>query len=243
MRDAAERLIIALDDLDFDASLRLVEKTSRYAKTFKVGLSLFSQCGPQVVKEIKALGVDVFLDLKLHDIPMQVKKAIENVMPLAPRFLTVHAMGGGAMLREAQTAANEKTTTVLAVSVLTSLNNFEFAQIGFQKNIDQGASDLTSLAFSSGIRGFVCSPHEVSALKKTYGNSCTFVCPGVRHAGAELHDQARVMSARDAIIAGADVLVVGRPITKAANVSESAHALCEEISSAIATPLTKEKYV
>lgn len=235
MSSSAEKLIIALDDLDFASSLRVVEQTSRYANTFKVGLSLFAAYGPTIVKEIRALGVEVFLDLKLHDIPMQVKKAIEMVLPLAPRLLTVHALGGAGMLAEAAASARQSSTTVLAVSVLTSIDAQEFASLGFKKSVAEGVFDLTSRAYASGVRGFVCSPLEVKSLREKFGPSCTYVCPGVRGRDAQADDQARTMTAYDAICAGASFLVVGRPITKAGNMAEAAHAINEEISSAIAT--------
>lgn len=233
MEIAAKKLIIALDDLDFDSAIKLVELTKPYATTFKVGLSLFSAHGPEIVKAINALGVNVFLDLKLCDIPMQVRKAVESVLALKPRFLTVHASGGRAMLKDAADAAFGSGTTLLAVSVLTSLDQHSFSQIGFASTIAHGVMNLTELAFSAGIHGFVSSPHEISQLKQKFGDACFLVCPGVRPHGGEVNDQSRVMTPSEAIFLGADALVVGRPITKAKNIVEAARAINHEIMNAL----------
>jgi orotidine-5'-phosphate decarboxylase len=230
---AKEKLVIALDDLDRDQAFDVIEKTKYFAHTYKIGLSLFSAYGPSIVNDIKSLGLDVFLDLKFHDIPMQVEKAIEKVLALAPRFLTIHSLGGKEMLVRAKKMVNGSKTTLLAVSVLTSISQEEFNTMGFFSNIEDGVLRLSELAFSCGINGFVSSAHEANRLKSYFGMGCLVICPGVRQSEINNDDQSRAMSAKKAILAGADALVIGRPITKAKNITEAARAFNQEIKDAL----------
>jgi orotidine-5'-phosphate decarboxylase len=233
MENAAKKLIVALDDLDYKSALNVVSLLRPYASTFKIGLSLFTAHGPQIVREVRDLGVDVFLDLKLFDIPMQVAKAVESALQFSPRFLTVHAMGGKKMLNEAHAMTLGSKTKLLAVSVLTSFDQADYHDVGFNGPIDQGVLRLSDLAFSTGIKAFVSSPHELSVLRSRYGSECFLVCPGVRPHNGEIHDQSRVMTPADAILLSADALVVGRPITKAGNMLKAALMIHEEIASAL----------
>jgi orotidine-5'-phosphate decarboxylase len=233
MSTAAQKLIIALDDLDEAAALAMVEKTKAYAQTYKVGLNLFCAYGPAIVKQISSLGVDIFLDLKLHDIPMQVAKAVETVLVLEPRFLTIHAAGGAQMLECAAQAASGSKTTLLAISVLTSLNQQDYQRLGFTDDIADGVNRLTDLAYASGIHGFVCSAKEAKNLKARFQNQCFLVCPGIRSGVQDLFDQARTLSAGDAIKACADALVVGRPITKAADAAAAAQDINRAINNGL----------
>ncbi len=233
MNNAAKKLIIALDDLGLDEALKLVEETRDFAQTFKIGLSLFSAHGPAIVKQIKSLGVEVFLDLKLHDIPMQVAKAVESALKLGPKFLTIHALGGQQMLREAACVAKGSNTTLLAVSVLTSMDHQQWQDLGFSESIEQSVERLLALSFESGVRGFVASPHEAAKLKQSYHSQCILVVPGVRPASASMDDQKRIMTPYQAIKAGADYLVVGRPITKSADIAMSAKNINQEITDAL----------
>lgn len=233
MDSSVQKLIVALDDLDAASALSMVEKTRAYARTFKVGLNLFCAHGPAIVREIKSLGVDIFLDVKLHDIPMQVAKALESVLKLEPRFVTIHAAGGTTMLQYAAQAVAGSSTNLLAVSVLTSINYEEYQRIGLVGTVADGVMRLTDLAFRAGIGGFVCSPHEAKMLKAAFQNQCFLVCPGIRSPHEEPSDQARTMSAVDAILAGADALVVGRPITKAHDVTQAACRISQEIESVL----------
>jgi orotidine-5'-phosphate decarboxylase len=230
---AADKLIVALDGLDFSSALQVVAKTSAFAATYKVGLSLFCAYGPSIVKEITALGVDVFLDLKLHDIPTQVAKAVEYSLSLNPRFLSLHALGGQKMLKEAAKAAQGSSTTLLAVSVLTSFDGASWRDLGFPQPIEQDVVRLGELAWSSGIRGLVSSPHEAGILKKSSRRAWMVVCPGVRPKGALGHDQSRFMTPKEAIKAGADLLVIGRPIIEAADIHEAAREINQEILDAL----------
>jgi orotidine-5'-phosphate decarboxylase len=228
-----KKLIIALDDLDLKAALDIVALTKSFASTFKVGLSLFCAYGPRIVYEINALGADVFLDLKLHDIPMQVSKAVENILALKPRFLSLHALGGRKMLSEALEVAKGSDTTLLAVTILTSLDHVGYNELGFSDVIERGVMGLTDLAISSGFFGIISSPHEAKKLKTIYQNNCFLVCPGIRPKNSEVYDQKRIMAPREAILAGADVLVVGRPITKAGDVVFAAQNVNQEIENAL----------
>lgn len=233
MENPQEKLIIALDDVDFDSAIKIATLTKPFASTFKVGLSLFTAWGPEIIKELKELSVDVFLDLKLFDIPMQTKKAVQAALKYEPRFLTVHAMGGKKMLSEASVISQGSNTTLLAVSVLTSFDQQDYADVGFKDSINDGVVRLLDLAFVSGIRGFVASPQELIHLRKRFGSDCFLVCPGVRPRGSDLNDQSRVMTPKEAIMASANALVVGRPITKAPNIVEAAQGIYQDIESAL----------
>ncbi len=232
MNNARKKLIIALDDLDQESAIKIVEQTLDFAECYKVGLSLFTALGPAIIKDLKARGAEVFLDLKLHDIPMQVAKAVEKALPLEPKFLTVHALGGAAMLKEAARVAEGSKTTILAVSVLTSMDASAWHQLGFNERIEEGVFRLLDMARNNGVQGFVASPHEASALKKAFPG-CTLVCPGVRSSLGTMDDQKRTLSAQEAILAGADYLVVGRPITKSEDVVMSAKSINHEIAASL----------
>ncbi len=233
MNNAAKKLIIALDDLSLDEALRVVEKTKAFAETYKIGLSLFCAYGPSIIREIKALGVEIFLDLKLHDIPMQVAKAVESALKFEPKFLTLHALGGRAMLQAATKVAQGTTTKLLAVSVLTSMDLPEWQNLGFSESIDKSVNRLLDLSFESGVRGFVSSPHEAAALKLRFLEDAVLVCPGIRSNSGAPDDQKRIMSAFQAIEEGADYLVVGRPITKSEDLAMSAKNINQEITEAL----------
>jgi len=239
---ASDRLIIALDDESFDTALKLVNTTKLYASTFKVGLSLFCAHGPKIVEAIRALGVDVFLDLKLCDIPMQVEKTIKALNGLSPRFLTVHAWGGEAMLKAALLAANESDVRILVVSVLTSLEDQDYRALGFSCSASEGVLNLSKLAFNVGAKNFVSSGLEVRALKQMLGQECFVVCPGVRGAFDQSQDQRRFVSAKQAIMAGADAIVVGRPITRSRDVCEAARLINLEIECAMKQEIPEATY-
>jgi orotidine-5'-phosphate decarboxylase len=179
----------------------------------KLGLEFFCANGPSGVHEIASLGLPIFLDLKLHDIPNTVAKAVQSLRPLEPAILTVHAAGGRAMLEEAKAAAPEKTK-VVGVTVLTSLDGAYLKSVGVAGQPDQQVERLAGLAKTAGLDGIVCSGAEVAAAKRAWPNGF-FVVPGVRPEGAGLADQKRVVSPRAALDAGASILVIGRPITGA----------------------------
>lgn len=201
----------------------------------KVGLELFCRHGTSAVACGEAAGAPVFLDLKLHDIPATVGRAVENLRGLASdgvRYVTVHASGGDAMLRAAVEAAGD-ALQIVAVTVLTSLDDDDLEALGVGASSGAQVERLAKLAFAAGVRDFVCSPAEARAVRAALGDSARIMTPGVRPAGADRQDQKRVTTPRDAIAAGADLLVVGRPIREAADPVVAARAIAAEISEAL----------
>jgi orotidine-5'-phosphate decarboxylase len=189
----------------------------------KLGLEFFAANGPDGVNEIAHLGLPLFLDLKLHDIPNTVAKAIQALRPLEPAVLTVHGAGGRAMLEEAKAAA-PAGTKVVAVTVLTSLDEGDLAATGVNGNPHDQVERLAALARSAGLDGIVCSGNEVQTARKAWSNGF-FVVPGIRPADGNSGDQKRVMTPRKAMDAGASILVIGRPVTGAADPDEALRAI------------------
>ncbi len=222
---ASDRLIVAADLSTRDEILRLADELRDLAGLFKVGLQAFVANGPELVRELVGRGVGVFLDLKLHDIPNTVQHAVREAERLGASMLTVHATGGTAMLR----AATSEKTRVLAVTVLTSLDAQELRDAGFAAAPGPLAVRLARLAQDAGLGGVVASPLEIEAIREACGNAFTIVTPGIRGAGADAADQRRTMSAGQAIRAGADYIVVGRPITAAANRRDAALRIVDEM--------------
>lgn len=208
-------IFVAIDTPDLERALALAEAVRGRAGGVKLGLEFFSAQGPQGVRRIAALGLPTFLDVKLHDIPNTVGKAVEALAPLEPAILTVHASGGRAML-EAAKAAAPATTKVVGVTVLTSLDEGDLAAAGVQGSPADQVSRLAALAQESGIDGIVCSGAEVAQARASWPAGF-FVVPGVRPAGADAGDQKRVVTPAQALADGASVLVIGRPITGAAD--------------------------
>ena len=204
-------VFVAIDTADRDRARTIVELVAPSVGGVKIGLEFFAANGPSAVAEIAALGLPVFLDLKLHDIPNTVSKAVAALAPLEPAVLTVHAAGGQAMLEAAKAAAPAKTK-VVAVTVLTSLDRGDLVDIGVPASPQHQVVRLTELARRSGLDGIVCSGAEVEAATSAWPAGF-FVVPGVRPGGAAEADQKRVMTPRDALSAGASILVIGRPIT------------------------------
>lgn len=204
---------------------------------FKVGLELFVKEGPAAFAVASEAGGELFADLKLHDIPETVERAIASVAASGARFVTVHAAGGSAMLRRAVERANRETggrLVVLAVTVLTSLDDADLAAQGIADGAEKHTLRLARMAFDAGVRGFVCSPAEVRAMRSELGQGATLVTPGVRPAGSATHDQKRVATAADAVANGADFVVVGRPIRDAPDPVQVARSLAAEIGQGLA---------
>jgi len=206
-------VFVAIDTPDMDRARKLAKSLRSTAGGVKLGLEFFSANGPAGVAEIGGLGVPIFLDLKLHDIPNTVAKAVAALRPLEPAVLTVHAAGGRAMMEEAKAAAAEKTK-VVGVTVLTSLDSEDLSSIGIDAEPGEQVARLASLARQSGLDGIVCSGAEVRAAKRAWPGGF-FVVPGVRPQGSGLGDQKRVVTPRAALDDGASILVIGRPITEA----------------------------
>ena len=214
---------VALDTIDRDRARAIAAKVRNHVGGLKLGLEYFSANGPDGVREMAALGLPIFLDLKLHDIPNTVGKAIQALRPLEPAILTVHAAGGRAMMEDAKAAA-PRGTKVVAVTVLTSLDENDLAATGISGTPDAQVERLTALAREAGLDGVVCSGNEVAAAKALWPEGF-FVVPGVRPADGHHGDQKRVMTPRAALDAGASILVIGRPITQAEDPDKAARAI------------------
>ncbi len=217
-----DRIIVALDTDSPDAALATVRSLSGEVGLFKVGMELFPRGGPELVRSIQAEGTGVFLDLKFHDIPNTVAGAVRSAVALGVRFVTVHASGGRAMLSAAAEAAAGTGTTILAVTVLTSMDDEDLEEIGFASGSADTVLRLADLAAESGVRGIVCSAREVAAVRRRLGKDAVLVTPGVRMSGGDAGDQKRVVTPSEAVRLGADYLVAGRPITRAADPARAA---------------------
>ncbi|MGO8985229.1 MAG: orotidine-5'-phosphate decarboxylase [Terriglobales bacterium] len=230
--DARHRLIVALDVSTAQAARNIVAAVGDSAFTYKVGMQLFTAAGPSIVRELVDSGRRVFLDLKYHDIPNTVAAAAREAADLGVSMLTVHASGGGKMLRGAIDAARaaRPDMLVLAVTVLTSLNEDDLGKIGWRGGVTEQVLRLTALALSNGCRGIVTSAREAAAVRQEFGHDFAIVTPGVRPAGSGQDDQARVVTPAEAIAAGASHIVVGRPITEAADPSTEARAILGQIA-------------
>ena len=206
---------VALDTTDREQAMRLAERVRTNIGGLKLGLEFFCANGPEGVRYMAELGLPIFLDLKLHDIPNTVAKAVQALHPLAPAILTVHAAGGRAMLENAKAAA-PAGTKVVAVTVLTSLDDGDLGSIGLSGGVEAQVQRLAALAGEAGLDGIVCSGREVAAAKQAWPEGY-FVVPGVRPAEAGTGDQKRVITPREALDNGASILVIGRPITVASD--------------------------
>jgi len=206
-----------------DRARAIAAAVKRHAGGLKLGLEFFCHNGRQGVLELAELGLPIFLDLKLHDIPNTVAKAVQALAPITPAVLTVHAAGGRAMLEDAKAAA-PAGTKVVAVTVLTSLDGDDLNAIGINGNSHSQVERLAGLAREAGLDGIVCSGNEVKAARKQWKDGF-FVVPGIRPADAAIGDQKRVMTPRAAIDAGASILVIGRPVTGAAHPDEALRAI------------------
>ena len=224
---ARDRLIIAADLSSSDEILRLAGDLEGIAGTLKIGLQAFVANGPALVKDVMAAGHRVFLDLKLHDIPNTVRHAVAEAEKLGVAMMTVHASGGRAMLD----AARSDRTLVLAVTILTSLEDEDLVGLGMHGGAAASAVRLARLAGESSIRGVVASPLEIALIRESCPEM-TIVTPGIRPAGAERGDQRRTMTPGDALRAGADYIVVGRPVTSASDRRGAALRLVDEMERA-----------
>ncbi len=229
--DAREQLVVALDFASAQPALALVERLDGQCRWFKVGLELFLAEGHSIVSTLRERGFQVFLDLKLHDIPNTVANAVRSVSRCGASLLTVHAGGGANMLAAAARAAADLSDppTLLAVTVLTSMSDGELVGVGVHAAMKEQVLRLGRLALAAEIPGLVCSSDEAGFLRNHLGNSPLLVVPGIRARGGALGDQHRVATATEAIAAGASKLVVGRPITRADDPAAVYEAMLREI--------------
>ncbi|WP_294254383.1 orotidine-5'-phosphate decarboxylase [uncultured Sphingomonas sp.] len=219
----SSRIYVALDTPELEKAKALAQKVRHHVGGIKLGLEFFMANGRHGVHEMAEIGVPIFLDLKFHDIPNTVAKAIQALRPLNPAILTVHAAGGRAMLEDAKAAAPEGTK-VVAVTMLTSLDGDDMTAIGLKPDPHEQVMRLAELARSAGVDGIVCSGEEVKAAHAAWKDGF-FVVPGVRPADAHVGDQKRVVTPRSAVDAGASILVIGRPITQAEDPDAAARAI------------------
>jgi len=228
---AQDRLIVALDVSTARQARELVVKLGDAARIYKVGLQLFTAEGPAIVRDLVGSGKRVFLDLKLHDIPNTVAHAVKSAASLGVNMLTLHASGGPSMLKAAVEAAGN-SLTLLGVTVLTSMDDDELSQVGISARVQDQVLRLAELARNAGCGGIVASAREASLVRGLLGEGFAIVNPGVRPAGAELNDQRRVATPAEAICAGATHIVVGRPISHAADPAKAAAGIVAEIEQA-----------
>ena len=232
---AKDRLIVALDFPSSEEALKLADQLTGTCRWVKVGLELYLAAGTDIVTRLRERNFEVFLDLKLHDIPNTVAGAVRSATKAGASLLTVHAAGGPAMLRAAVEAAAglENAPKLLAVTVLTSMDATELAAIGVKQTPAEQVLRLGRLAMECGVAGLVCSPEEVQMLREDLGDQALLVTPGIRPAGSAAQDQKRLATPSAAITAGASYLVVGRPITQAAIPLDAAKEILREMENAL----------
>ena len=228
MTETADKIIVALDVATKEKALALKEQLRDQISFFKIGLQLYTAKGPEIVRAVRATGANVFLDLKLHDIPNTVALAVESAAQLDVQMLTIHLSGGEAMIRAA-VSTKPRDLLVLGVTVLTSVDEQTIRQIGIADKIENQVLRLAKLGVENGIDGIVASPHEITRLRHEFGDKIKIVVPGIRPAGSESADQKRVMTPREAIHAGADYLVIGRPIIAHSRPSEAVTKILQEL--------------
>lgn len=230
-------IIVALDVPTAEQALKLAQELAPVAGGFKIGSELFTSAGPDIVRRIRGMGSPVFLDLKFHDIPNTVAKAVAAAVKLDVQMLTVHASGGVEMLKAAEQVAQESAWNlghtpplVLAVTVLTSLDSNVLSEIGLDPNISRQVRRLANMANKAGLRGLVCSPREVAEVRQIVPASTQLVTPGIRAGDAPADDQKRTLAPREALSLGANWLVIGRPIYGAENPRAAAERILKEVA-------------
>jgi orotidine-5'-phosphate decarboxylase len=232
MVDSKTQVILALDVESRPKAESILEATGDKLQWVKIGLQTYLRDGPEFLRDVAASGKSIFLDLKLHDIPNTMAKAVESVANLPIQMLTLHATAGPEALEKCASTAEEflPGTQLLAVTVLTSMNQENLRSIGVTHSIDDQVDGLARMATQAGINGIVCSPLELVRLKPLLPQSTTFVTPGIRPGGSSIGDQKRIMTPSQASLAGANFLVIGRPILAAENPDDTLSAIQEELN-------------
>jgi orotidine-5'-phosphate decarboxylase len=229
MTKATDKIIVALDVPTKKAALDLVAELGKQISFFKIGLQLFTAAGPDIVRKVLATGAKVFLDLKLYDIPNTVAHAVESAAKLGVHMLTIHLSGGEAMVKAA-IAARSKEVSILGVTVLTSFDDTAIRALGIASTIEEQVSRLAKVGVAAGVDGLVVSAADIEVLRPQFGNDIELVVPGIRPAWSETGDQKRIMTPREALEAGANYLVVGRPIIAHKNPREAVKKILDEIN-------------
>ena len=229
---AAEKIIVALDVPTKTEALALVEQLRDQISTFKIGLQLYTAQGPEIVRAVLETGAKVFLDLKLHDIPNTVGRAVESASQLGVHMLTIHLSGGEEMIAAAVGARSE-SLAILGVTVLTSLNEQTLRATGVASKVADQVLRLAQLGEKAGVNGIVSSPHEIKLLRRNLTRSMKLVIPGIRSSASPTGDQKRVMSAGEAFAEGADYVVIGRPVTATPNPLEALAKILNELHSSV----------
>ena len=221
----------AIDTGDIEEATNLIRQIKPHIGGIKLGLEFFTSCGESGCQPMKEFDMPLFIDLKLHDIPNTVSSALRGIFSLEPKYTTLHISGGSEMLKSSVSMKKEiqSKTNLLGVTILTSFNDNTIEELGFGTSVKHTIEQLTSIAYESRLDGIVCSPQEVKHIKETYKDKLKLIVPGIRSSSNNNDDQKRTLSAKEAISAGADILVVGRPITKAIDPAESAKNLLQEI--------------
>lgn len=229
---AADHIIVALD-CDRSEAVSLARRLSGRARWVKVGMTLYYQCGPQIIDLMRSQGLKVFLDLKLMDIPHQVRGAAASAAATGADLLSIHGLGGAAMVAAAREGALSPVRAdpmgLVAITVLTSMDQGTLDEVGIEGPLEDEVARLATLACANGTSGIVCSPREAASMRRLLGPDALIVCPGVRPAGSTLGDQSRVATPASTLAAGADMLVIGRPITGAADPLAAFDAIAREV--------------
>ena len=223
-------IFCAIDTSDIDKAKELAINIKPYVGGLKLGLEFFTSCGITGIKQIEELGLPLFIDLKFYDIPNTVTSALKNILEINPQFTTIHCTGGKKMMTECMKLKNEmgSTTNIIGVTMLTSFDDQAIKEIGFNTSVIDTINQVASLANECSLDGLVCSPLEAQKLKNSFP-ALQLIVPGIRSSYDQTNDQKRILSAKEAIDNGADILVIGRPITEASDPAKAAEALLNEI--------------
>ena len=221
----------AIDTSSVDEALRVINEISPYIGGIKLGLEFFTSCGIKGIEQVAKCELPLFLDLKLYDIPNTVKQSLKNILSFHPTYTTLHISGGSHMLKECVDLKKElnSNTNLIGVTMLTSFDDDSINKIGMRGTVSRNVDNLSALAFDCGMDGIVCSPMEIRKVKEAFGSKLKVIVPGIRNNSDSSDDQKRTLSAKESINLGADILVIGRPITQADNPSEAAKSIFESI--------------
>ena len=228
--NAADKIIVALDVATRERAVTVVEQLRDQISFFKIGLQLYTAEGPEIVRAVLETGASVFLDLKLHDIPNTVANAVESAGSLGVQMLTIHLSGGAEMIRAATASAQKSNVSLLGVTVLTSATEETLHETGVSGSVEDQVLRVARLGVKNGIDGIVASPTEIKTLRAEFGDKIRIVVPGIRPSGSAADDQKRTMTPREALDAGADYLVIGRPIIADRNPRQAAEKILDGIA-------------